>query len=166
MIRFCSFHNMKCYTVNNCGRFGSTDRIDHLPVLLSNTKSSDCPFGCVIINRNISVREEYPEIFSLVQRISNGITKFVLFGHIYGFQIRKKCIHKRFDNHLPLLQSFFRRKVIQFPFFSINCLNMFHQQKCIGFLLIGFGNQFQSFIKSAATVHPASGSDQFFQLFF
>lgn len=29
-----------------------------------------------------------------------------------------------------------------------------------------FGNQLQSFIKSAATVHPASSNGQFFQFFF
>ena len=45
IIGFCSFYN----TVNDCGRFGSMDRIDHLPVLLSDTETTDCPFGCLFI---------------------------------------------------------------------------------------------------------------------
>ncbi len=122
IIGFCSFHN----TVNDCRRFGSIDRIDHLPILLPNTKASNCPFGCVVIDWNISVCEKYPEIFFLIQCIADSITKFILFGHVYGFKVYKKRIHKWFDNHLPLLKSFIRRKIIQFPFFPIDRLNLFH----------------------------------------
>ena len=131
IIRFRSFHN----TVNDCWRFGSMNHIDHLPIFLPNTKSSDCPFAGVIVNRNVSVCEKYPKIFFLIQCISDSTTKFILFGYGYSFQVCKKCIHKRFYNRLPLLKPFFRRKVIQFPFFSIDCLNLFHQQECIRFLL-------------------------------
>ena len=81
IIGFCSFYN----TVNDCGRFGSMDRIDHLPVFLSDTETTDCPFGCIIIDRNIPICEKYPEIFFLIQCIANSITKFILLGHIYSF---------------------------------------------------------------------------------
>lgn len=85
IIRFCSFHN----TVNDCRRFGSMNRIDHLPILLPNTKSSDCPFAGVIVNRNVSVCEKYPKIFFLIQSIPDSITKFILLGYGYSFQVCK-----------------------------------------------------------------------------
>ena len=87
IIRFCSFHN----TVNDCRRFGSMNRIDHLPILLPNTKSSDCPFAGVIVNRNVSVCEKYPKIFFLIQSIPDSITKFILLGYGYSFQVCKNA---------------------------------------------------------------------------
>ena len=87
IIGFCSFYN----TVNDCGRFGSMNRIDHLPVLLSDTETPDCPFGCIIINRNISICEKYPEIFFLIQCIADSITKFILLGYVYGFKVCKNA---------------------------------------------------------------------------
>lgn len=81
IIGFCSFYN----TVNDCGRFGSMYRIDHLPVLLSDTETPDCPFGCIIIDWDISICKKYPEIFFLILRIANSITKFILLRHIYSF---------------------------------------------------------------------------------
>ena len=61
------------------------DCIDHLPVLLSDTETPDCPFGCIIIDWNISICKKYPEIFFLIPRIANSITKFILLRHIYSF---------------------------------------------------------------------------------
>ena len=64
MIGFCSFHN----TVNDCRSFGSIDCINHLPVLLPNTKASDCPFGCIIVNRDISIcKKDMGHLLSLPQ---------------------------------------------------------------------------------------------------
>ena len=42
-------------------------------------------FGCSIIDRNISICKKYPEIFFLIPRIANSITKFILLRHIYSF---------------------------------------------------------------------------------
>src|SRR5699024_7138282 len=112
-----------------------------LPVLLPDTKSPDCPFRCVIIDWNIPICKKYPEIFFLIQCIGGSISKFIFFGHIYGFQVRKKRIHKWFDNRLPLLKPFIRTKGIQLPFFPIDRLDLFHQQKCMGLLLTGFRDQ-------------------------
>ena len=69
IVCFCCFNN----AVNDCGSLGSIDRINHLPILLSNTKTPDCPFGCIIINWDISIREKYPEIFFLIQSVTEGI---------------------------------------------------------------------------------------------
>ena len=162
IVGLCSFHN----AVNDCGSLGSIDCIDHLPILLPDTKTPDCPFRCVIINRDVSIREKYTEIFFLIQCITYSITKFILFGYFYGFQVRKKRIHKWSYHHLSLLKPFIRRKVLQFPFFPVDCLNLFHQQKYIRLLLTGFRDQLQSLIKSAAAMNPAAGNGQFFQLFF
>ena len=87
IIRFCSFHN----TVNDCGRLSSIDRIDHPPILFPNTKTTDCSFRCIIINRNISICEKYTEIFFLIQCIADSITKFILLGYVYGFKVCKNA---------------------------------------------------------------------------
>lgn len=60
MIRFCGFYN----AVYDRGSLGSIDRIDHLPILLPDTKTTDGPFRCVIIYGDFSIPEKYPEIFS------------------------------------------------------------------------------------------------------
>lgn len=65
--------------------YNSMDCIDHLPVLLSDTETPDCPFGCIIIAWNISICKKYPKIFFLIPRIANSITKFILLRHIYSF---------------------------------------------------------------------------------
>ena len=69
IIGFCSFH----YAVNDCGSPGTIDCINHLPIFLPNTKTSDRSFGRIIIDWNISVCEKYTEIFFLIQRITEPL---------------------------------------------------------------------------------------------
>lgn len=63
-----------------------------------------------------------------------------------------------FYNRLPMLKPFIRKKGIQFPFFPVDCLNLLHQQKRLGFLLMRYDNQFQNFIKSVTAMNPATGN--------
>ena len=111
MVGFCCFYN----TVNDCGSLGSIDCIYHLPVFLPDTKSPDCPFGCIVIYWNISICEKYSKIFFLVQRVSDGISKFILSGYFYGFQVRKKASTSGFITTCRCLSRSSEERSFSFP---------------------------------------------------
>ena len=86
VIRLCCL----CDAVQHRTRFGSTFRINDLPVLFANAERSDTAFCIVIIQRDYRIRQEEPQIRFLIDRIINGFCRLrrlvKLRAALQGFQ--------------------------------------------------------------------------------
>lgn len=69
---------LRCFydAVYNGTGLSSMDRIDQLPVFLSNTKRPDCLFCQVVIKRYLRIIKEYPQVFFLIDSVFDAICCF------------------------------------------------------------------------------------------
>ena len=92
MVRFCCF----CNAVNDSGWFCTIDGIDHLPVFHADTESADRTLWCIVVHRNIPVGQKNPEIFFLIQCISESFPQF-------SVPTSLSCCFRYTTKHLPVV---------------------------------------------------------------
>ena len=147
MVRFCCF----CNAVNDSGWFCTIDGIDHLPVFLADTETADRTLWCVVVHRNIPVGQENPEVFFLIQCLSESFPQFFRTDFTFVlFQVHKQSIYQWFYNHLTLNESFFWWKFFEFSFLPVDRLDLLYDQEWSGLFLAFFWNHGKCFIKASA----------------
>ena len=98
-----------CNAVYNGARFCPCNRINHHPVLLTDTESTDRLLGGVVVHRHFSVIQEHLQIFFLVHRV---LKPFPCLAFLWDFPDRFLCPRK-----ISLHQRAYAQLAAEFPFF-------------------------------------------------
>ena len=144
-----------CDTVDHSGCLCSVYGINDFPVLLSDAEATDGTLRSIIIHRNISIIQKYPEIFFLIQKVGKSSFQLAFYHDLFFFlfQVRKQSIYQWPDDHLTLRKSFFRREIFQFTFFPVDRLDLFHYQPGNGFLFPFGRYDGKGFLELPASMH-------------
>ena len=77
MVGFGSFRN----AVDDCAGFCTGYGVNHNPILLSDTESSDGLFRRIVMHRYFSILQEHLEVFFLIQAIVKPFPGFPFLGN-------------------------------------------------------------------------------------
>ncbi len=118
---FCGF----CYAVDDSAELCAGNCINHDPVLLSDTESTDRLFRCVVVHRDFPVIQEHFQVFLLTQRI---LEVFPCLDFLWYFlnvftHPREIGIHQWPDAQLVAVLSLLCRKFFKLFFFPVDCLD-------------------------------------------
>lgn len=101
-----------CDAVDRGTRFRTLYRVDHDPVLLSDTETSDGSFRGIVIHGDLTILEEVTEVLLLVEAVRKTVSGLGLFGDLRTVLLQpcKESIDKRLHKHLALPETFLRRQ--------------------------------------------------------
>lgn len=106
-----------CDAVRDGTRMRSPHCVDEHPVLFSENERFDSALRRGVVNRHVSVSQEYPEVFLLIDAVVKPIRCFaagkdrtIMKGRFYPREI---LLNERPDVLLPLVKAFFSRQSCQ-----------------------------------------------------